>query len=112
MTIKITLSQTKSVGCVPIIAPTIFKMPTHVARLKSGESRQNDYHKYFWSILRHKDSDLEKALLELADKAVETSTLKLYCVCGDNSTCHGNTLIDFLAWELGKRGFKINLKVA
>jgi len=110
MTIKITLSLTKAVDSVPIIAPSVFKMPTQIARLKHGESRANDYHKYFWARLGHKDTDLEKGLNELADKAAAAGQLKLYCECGELETCHGNVIRDYLVWELGKRGFSIKAK--
>lgn len=110
MTIKISLSLTKAADSVPIIAPSPFKMPSNVARLKSGESRANDYHKYFWGQLGWKDSELERNLNELADKAAEKGTLKLYCECGELDTCHGNTIRDYLVWHLSRKGFDVRAK--
>lgn len=110
MVIKISLSLTKAVDSVPIIAPSLLCMPTHIARLKSGESRSNDYHKYFWGTLNLKGTDLEDKLNELVDKASTNGSLKLYCECGELDTCHGNVIREYLVWVLNKRGFQVKAK--
>lgn len=110
MTIKISLSLTKTVDSVPIIAPSVFKMPTQIARLKHGEHRATDYHKWFWGRLNWKETELEQGLNELAEKATTAGQLKLYCECGDLKTCHGNTIREYLVWVLNKRGFQVKAK--
>lgn len=107
MTIKITLSLAPSADGVQITSPTVFKLPTRIARLKHGEHRATDYHKFFWGELRWKNSELEHGLNSLAEAAADTKTLKLYCDCGDLDTCHGNTIREYLIWVLNKKGFEV-----
>ena len=110
MSFSITLSQSKSKDSVSIVKPSVLGMPYSVSRYKAGEMQQDHYHRYFWEKMKVKGNPLEVKLNSLIEENLEKRKIHLHCECGEPRTCHGQTIVEYLVWELGRRGFKVNQK--